>query len=68
MRAYFLFLGAVCASREMEAMGRAGSQCLLAKPLTAARTGRRVAQAALSCRVLGSGSHQAGVGDAWSVW
>ena len=32
--------GVVHASREMEAMGRAGSQCLVAGPLTVVRTHR----------------------------
>ena len=34
----FDFYGATCASREMEAMGRASSQVLVAGPLTVART------------------------------
>ena len=37
-------------------MGRAGSQCLVAGLLTAARTCRKVAQATPSCRALGSGN------------
>ena len=44
------------APREMEAMGRASSQCLVARPLTVARTHGEVAQAAPSFRALGSGS------------
>ena len=61
--------GAVHASREMEAMGRASSQCLVAGPLTVARTHRKVVQATPSCRALGSGSDlQAGVGGTWSFW
>ena len=48
-------------SREMEAMGRAGSQCLVAGPLPLSRTHGKVAQAAPSCRALGSDSDQAGV-------
>jgi len=36
-------------------MGRAGSQCLVARLLTAARTYRKVAQVTPSCRAIGSG-------------
>lgn len=36
VRAYYLFLGCLCASREMETMGRASSQCLVVGPLTVA--------------------------------
>ena len=61
--------GAVCASREMEARGRASSQCLVAGPLTVARTSGKVAQAAPSCRALGSGdAPQAGSGGMQSMW
>ena len=50
-------------------MGRAGSQCLVAGPLTMARTQGKVAQAAPSCRALGRGSDpQAGVGGTQSIW
>ena len=57
------------ASREVEAMGRASSQCLVAGPLTVARTCVKVAQAAPSCSALGSDSDpQAGVGSAQSIW
>ena len=42
-RTYFLFLGATCASRDMEAVGRASSQCLVAGPLIVTRTHRKVA-------------------------
>ena len=60
---------AVVASREMEAMDKASSQCLVAGPLTVARTGREVAQAAPVCRPLGSGNDpQAGVGGSWIIW
>ena len=52
----------MCASREMEAMGRASSQCLIAGPLATVKDHRKVAQAAPSCRALGSDSDQAGVG------
>ena len=68
VRASFLFQGAVRASMEMEAMGRASSQCLVAGPLTVARTCRKMVQAVPSCRALGSDSDQAGVGNAWSIW
>ena len=57
------------ASREMEAMGRASSWCLVAGPLTVARTHGNVAQYAPSCRALGSGSDpQAAVDSAQSIW
>ena len=53
----------------MEAVGRASSQCLVAGPLTVVRTYGKVAQAAPSFRVMGSGSDpQAGVGSAQSLW
>jgi len=49
----------------MEAMDRANSQCLVAGPLTVARTCGKVAQAAPSCRALGSSRDpQAGIGSA----
>ena len=47
--------GAECVSREKEAIGRAGGQCLFAGLLTAERTCRKVMQATPSCRALGSG-------------
>ena len=57
------------ASREMEAMGSANSQHLFAGPLTEAGTQRKLAQAAPSCRDLGSGIEpQAGLGNARSIW
>ena len=46
----------LCASREMETMGRASRQCLVAGPLRAVRTHREVPQAASDCRALESGS------------
>ena len=50
------------ASWELEAMGRACSQCLVAGLLTVARTHREVALVAPGFRALGSGSDpQAGV-------
>ena len=53
------------ASREVEAMGRASSQCLVAGPLTVARTCVKVAQAAPSCRAPGSDTDpQTGIGGA----
>ena len=56
-------------SREMEAVGRASSQFLVALPLTVVSTCEKVAQAALSSGALGSGSDfQAGIGSAWSIW
>ena len=61
VRAYYLFFRVLCASREMEA----SSQCLVVGPLRVARTHRKVAQAAPSCRALGTGSDfQAGVSSA----
>jgi len=58
-----------CDSREMEAMGRASSQCLVAGPLTVARTCREVAQASPGFRALGHGNDfQAGVGNAQTTW
>ena len=45
---------ALFAVGEKEAMGRASSQCLYMELSTAARTCRKVAQAAPSCRALGS--------------
>ena len=56
------------ASRDMEAMSKASSKCLVAGPLTVARTHGKVVQAAPSCRSLGGDSDQAGVGGAWSIW
>ena len=56
------------ASREMEGVGRASTQCLVAGSLTVTRTHGKVAQAAPSCRALGSGSDpQVGVGSARSI-
>ena len=49
-------------------MGRVSSQCLVAGPLTVARTCGKVAQAAPSCTTLGSDSDQVGVGSIWSIW
>ena len=47
----------------MEAIGRAGSQCLIAGPLAVARTqGEVAAQAAPGFRALGSGSDLQGGG------
>ena len=43
-------------------MGRASSQCLVA------RTQGKVAQAAPNCRALGSDSYQTAVGRAQSIW
>ena len=61
------FISFVCLM-EMEAMGRASSQCLVAAPLTVARTQGKVVLAAPSCRALGSGSDlQSGVGCTWSI-
>ena len=48
-------------------MDRATSQCLVAGPLTVARTHRKVAQAASSFRVLRSDSDQAGIGDTQGI-
>ena len=42
--------------QEMEAMGRASSQCLVAGPLTMGRACGEVVQVAPSCRALVSGS------------
>ena len=54
-------------SRKMEAMGRACSQCLVARPLTMVRTCGKVVQAAPGCRALASGSDpQGGVGSTQS--
>ena len=59
----------MCASREMEAMGRASIQCVVAGPLAVARIRSKVVQAAPSCRALGSCSDtQTDVGSAQSVW
>ena len=59
----------LCSSRLTQAMGRASSQCQDAGPSTVAKTQGKVAQAAPSCRVLGSDSnHQSGVGSTWNVW
>ena len=55
-------------SREMEAVGKGSSQCLVAGPLAAARTHRKVEQSTPSCRALGSNSGQAGVSGARHVW
>ena len=50
-------------------MGRASEQCLVAGTLTVARTCGKLAQAAPSCKALGSGSDpQAGVSGTWSIW
>ena len=49
-------------------MGRASSQCLVARPLTVSRSCGKVVQAAPSCRALGSDSDQAGVGYSQSIW
>ena len=56
-----------------EAMGRASSQCLVAGFLKVARmlltVDRKVSQATLSCRALGSGNEaQADLGSAQSIW
>ena len=56
------------ASREMEAMGRASIQCLVAGPLSVARTCGNMAWAASNYRALGSDSDQADVGGTWSFW
>ena len=57
------------ASREMESMGRAGSQCLVAGPLTVARTHGKVVQASPSFRALRSASDpQTGLAGAQSFW
>ena len=59
---------AVCASREIEAVGRAGSQCLVSGSLTVVRTCREVAQAAPAYRALESCSDpQTGVCGAQNV-
>ena len=62
-------VGSVCASRDMEAMGRACSQCLVAGFLTVTRTHGELVQAAPSCRALRSGSDPQGclgrVGRFW---
>ena len=56
------------ASREREAVGRACSQCLVAGPLTVARTHRKVEQAAFGCSAPGSGNDsQAGVASTQSL-
>ena len=58
-----------CAFRELEEMGRASSQCLVARPLTVVGTHEEVAQAAPGCRALRGGSDpQAGVGGDQSLW
>ena len=60
---------AECVSREKEAMGRAGSQCLVAGVLIVARICRKVAQDTPSCRALGRGNEpQADLGSAQSIW
>ena len=57
------------ASREMDAIDRASSQCLVMGLLTVVRTSGEVALAAPCCRALGSSSDpQAGVGRAQSIW
>ena len=59
----------MCASREMEAMGRARSQCLVAGPFTVAWTHGKVEQAAPICRALASDNDlQADVDGAQSIW
>ena len=69
VRAYYIFLSAVDASREMKAIGMSSSQCLVSGPLTVAMTHGKVMQATPSCRALGSGSDlKAGVGCAQSIW
>ena len=56
------------ASRKMEAMYRAYSQCLVAAPLTVVRNLGEVSQAAPGYRALGSGSDpQGGVDSAQSL-
>ena len=55
--------------RKMEAVGRASSQCLIAGPLTVARTHRKLVQTSSSCQALRSGSDpQAGIGDTQDIW
>ena len=55
--------------QEKEAMGRAGSQCLVAGLLTVARTHQKAAQATPSCRALGSGNEfQADLSHVRSIW
>ena len=50
-------------------MGRASSHGLVAGPLTVARIRGNVAQAAPTCRTLGSGSEtQAGLRGTYSIW
>ena len=56
----FIFQDVVCASREMEEMGRASSWCQDAGPLTMAKGHGKVTQAAPSCRALGSDSNHQG--------
>ena len=64
VKATIPLIGAIHSSREMEAMGRGSSQCLVAGPLTVARTHKEVVQAAPICRVLGSSSDtEASVGS-----
>ena len=59
----------VVATREMEATGRASSQCLVTGPLTMARIHTVVTHATPGCRTLGNGSDpQAGIGGTQSVW
>ena len=55
----------MCVAKEMEAMGRTSSQCLVAGSLTVARTHGGVTQPSSGYRALGSGSEpQSGVDGA----
>ena len=66
---YPLGEGAACASREMKATGRGGSQCLIAGPLTVAKMAGSWAWATSSCMALGGGSDpQAGVCGIGAIW
>jgi len=57
------------ASKELEAMGSASSQCLVAGPLTVPRTHKKVMQVASDCWALGCGSDpQGGVGNGQNLW
>ena len=59
----------VCASREMESMGRAINHFLVARPLRVAITCREVAQDSPGCRAHWSGSDtHGGIGGAQSLW
>ena len=58
-----------CDCREMETMGIAYSQCLVAGLLTLVRTHGKVAQATPHCRALGSGNEpRADLGSSQSIW